>query len=72
MENEKTENVQMTEKAKEARRAYKRAWAKAHPELIRAQIARYWEKKAKKMEDAEDLIPDDLIETAGGQLVHKC
>ena len=72
MEDEKTEGIQLTEKAKEARRAYKRAWAKAHPELIRAQMARYWEKKAKKMEAGEDAIPEDLIETAGGQLVHKC
>ncbi len=70
MNNEK--NEQMTDAAKEARRAYKRAWAKAHPDLVRAQIARYWEKKAKKMAEDNVIVPDDAIETAGGQLLHKC
>ena len=36
----------MTDKAKEARRAYKRKWAKENPEKIRAQQERYWNKKA--------------------------
>lgn len=36
----------MTKEAKEARRAYKREWAQKNPEKIRAQQARYWEKKA--------------------------
>lgn len=36
----------LTEAAKEARRAYKRQWAKRNPEKIRAQQARYWERKA--------------------------
>lgn len=40
----------MTEEAKEARRAYKREWAKRNPDKIRAQQARYWEKKAAEAE----------------------
>lgn len=48
----------MDERAKEARRAYKRAWAKQNPDKIRAQQARYWEKKAAQAaaaaEDAEE------------------
>jgi hypothetical protein len=36
----------MTDKAKEARRAYKRKWAKENPEKIKAQQERYWTKKA--------------------------
>ena len=36
----------MDKQATEARRAYKRAWAKANPEKIREQQKRYWAKKA--------------------------
>lgn len=38
----------MTEQAKEAQRAYKREWARRNPEKVKAQQARYWEKKAAK------------------------
>ena len=38
----------MDEKALEARRAYKRAWAKANKDKIRAQQERYWAKKAEQ------------------------
>lgn len=45
----------MDERAKEARRAYKRNWAKKNPEKVRAQQARYWAKKAAQAaEDAEE------------------
>ena len=40
----------MDEKAKEARRAYRRKWAKENPEKVKAQQARYWQKKAALME----------------------
>lgn len=40
----------MNEKAKEARRAYRRKWAKDNPEKIRAQQERYWQKKAAEIE----------------------
>ncbi len=43
----------MTDKAKEARRAYKRKWAKENPEKIKAQQERYWAKKAAQIEAAE-------------------
>lgn len=36
----------MTDKAKEARRAYKRAWAKRNPDKVKAAQERYWTKKA--------------------------
>lgn len=36
----------MTEAAAEARRAYKRQWAKDNPDKVRAYQARYWLKHA--------------------------
>ncbi len=36
----------MTDAAKEARRAYKRKWARENPDKIRAQQERYWSKRA--------------------------
>lgn len=36
----------MNEQATEARRAYKRQWARDNPDKIRAQQERYWTKKA--------------------------
>ena len=38
----------MTEAAKQARRAYARAWAKKNPDKVREIQARYWEKKARE------------------------
>lgn len=38
----------MTEKALEARRAYKRKWAKDNPDKVRAQQERYWTKRAEQ------------------------
>ena len=53
----------MNEAAAEARRAYKRAWAKANPDKIRAQQERYWTKKAEALKEAEKFkIPDDMPE----------
>jgi hypothetical protein len=40
----------MNDKAKAARREYKRRWAKANPEKIKAQQERYWTKKATQAE----------------------
>ena len=39
----------MTEQAKEARRAYKREWNRRNPDKVRAQQARYWEKRAAEL-----------------------
>ena len=36
----------MTDAAKEARRAYKRKWARENPDKIRAQQERYWSRRA--------------------------
>lgn len=47
----------MTDKAKEARRAYKRKWAKENPDKIRAQQERYWTKKAEQAEAAKEPAP---------------
>ena len=38
----------MTEEAKEARRKYKREWAKAHPESVRRSQQKYWQKRAEQ------------------------
>ena len=38
----------MSEQAKEARREYKRKWAKQNPDKVRATTARYWEKVARE------------------------
>lgn len=40
----------LNEKAIEARRAYKRKWAKEHPEKVKAAQERYWQKKAEQAE----------------------
>lgn len=42
----KREAGAMSEAAKAARNAYKRRWAKTHPDNVRASNCRYWEKKA--------------------------
>lgn len=44
----------MNEKAAAARRAYKRKWAKDHPDKVRAQQERYWAKKAAEKEKAKE------------------
>lgn len=42
----------MTEQAKEARRAYKREWAKKNRDKVKAAQERYWTKKAAEREPA--------------------
>ena len=53
----------MTEQAREARRAYKREWAKANREKVRAAQARYWERRAQQTED-ENLRTETVQEIA--------
>lgn len=50
----------MTEQAATARRAYKREWAKANKDKVRAQQERYWTKKAMQAAAAqrETLAPE--------------
>ena len=52
----------MNEKAKNARNAYKRAWAKKNPDKVKAYQARYWEKHA------DDESSGQSIATADEQL----
>ena len=40
----------MTDKAKEARRAYKRAWNKRNPDKVKKYQADYWNRKAQQAE----------------------
>lgn len=40
----------MNDAAREARNAYKREWSKKNPDKVRAQQARYWEKRAAELQ----------------------
>ena len=44
----------MTEEARKARNAYRRAWNKKNPDKIKAQQIRYWEKKALKLKEEKE------------------
>ena len=48
----------LTEQARQARREYKRQWAKRNPDKIRAQQERHWERKA--AEQRREELPPDL------------
>lgn len=48
----------MSEKGKEARRAYKREWARRNPDKIREQQRRYWERKAAAAEERRQAAQD--------------
>ncbi len=50
----------MNDRAKEARREYKRQWAKNNPDKIRAQQERYWSKKAAAQEPANNTPAADM------------
>lgn len=43
----------MTEQAMEARRAYKREWAKRNPDKVKAMQERYWQRKAEQAAEDE-------------------
>lgn len=43
----------MNEKAAAARRAYKRKWARANPDKVKAAQERYWTKQAAQAEQAQ-------------------
>lgn len=43
----------MNEKAAAARRAYKREWARANPDKVKAAQERYWTKQAAQAEQAK-------------------
>ena len=45
--------AEMTDAAREAQRAYMREWRKKNPERVRQKNQRYWERKAKQMQENE-------------------
>ena len=53
----------MTEQAREARRAYKRQWARDNRDKVRAAQDRYWERRAQQAED-ETLQAETVQEIA--------
>ena len=48
----------MTEKAKQARREYKRRWNQNNPDKVKAAQERYCDKKAEEMQDQEQQEAD--------------
>lgn len=46
--------MSMSERAKEKRRAYKRAWNAANRDKVRAAQERYWQKKAAQDQKADE------------------
>ena len=44
--NTANQQEQLSEAAKEARRAYRRKWAKANPDKVKSYQSRYWERQA--------------------------
>ena len=57
----------MNEKAREARRAYKREWNRRNPDKVKAAQERYWQRKA----DAAGLT-DELKQEAVAKGYMKC
>lgn len=59
----------MTEGANEARREYLRKWRAANKDKIKANTARYWERKAKKAAEGAAAAADQVPgrQTAEGQ-----
>lgn len=49
------ENCNLSDEAREARNRYNREWKKKNPDKIRAAQARYWQKKAAKIEEEYEL-----------------
>lgn len=45
--------AEMTDAAREAQRTYMREWRKKNPERVREKNQRYWERKAKQMQENE-------------------
>ena len=56
----------MSESGKEARRAYKREWARRNPDKIREQQRRYWERRAAAAEERRQAALDGMQANGGG------
>lgn len=63
---QETEAESMSEKGNEARRAYKREWARRNPDKIREQQRRYWERKAAAAEERRQAAQDGPQQAEGG------
>lgn len=61
----------MTEKAKEARRAYKREWNKKNPDKIKQYNETFWNKKAAEYEKTIKAAAD-AIEQGGCSCCDEC
>lgn len=45
---------ELSQEAKEARRAYLRKWRRENPEKVKEQKRRYWERKAQEIQEEEE------------------
>ena len=54
------ENLNLSEAAKEARRAYKRRWNMQNPDKVKAAQARFWEKQARKKVETDEREENDV------------
>lgn len=63
----------MTEASKEARRAYKREWARKNPEKVRAAQDRYWQRRAaaQAAQGAGETMVNQLEQRAMGSQIKK-
>lgn len=57
-EKDRTVNYYMTDEAKKARREYARQWRLKNPDKVRANLARYWERRAKEKQAAAETVTD--------------
>ncbi len=57
----------MTAQAAEARKAYKREWAKKHPDKIREYQRRYWTKKGEAATSEAETASRSDTEQEGGK-----
>ena len=51
----------MTEAAKEARRAYRREWARKNPDKVRASQERYWLRRAEEVKRQTEKQPETEV-----------
>lgn len=52
------ESMRLEEQAKAAKREYQRQWRKRNPERIKAINARYWKRRAQKLQNSEEGASD--------------
>lgn len=51
----------MTEAAKEARRAYRREWARKNPDKVKASQERYWLRRAEEVKRQTEKQPETEV-----------